>query len=218
MSFIEPKIPINACLKVWWVGDRFPYLSVMLAAASGGSKWMEMTGTPAAERSVTAATGGLAGQLISACPGRVEVVECVFLRYSAWVGEALHSTSRRQLATAHCVDVEIRVTFGSLAEVPHLAGHSAALWGSKEESLVQDSVALRMAGLENPSAESARGKSGLGQEAVVAASAAAAEFAAAEDDGPAPCNAEPTPSLHLVGFLRPYQQIPMESYTEGFHR
>lgn len=54
-----------------------------LAAANGGSKLMERTVAPAAELTVIAATGALAGQGVFACSDLAEVVGCAFLPYSA---------------------------------------------------------------------------------------------------------------------------------------
>jgi len=83
MSLIETKIPINACLKVLWVDYRFPYLIVLLVAASGGSRLKVTTVIPAVERSVFAVAGGWAGQAISASQDLEEGVGCAFLLCSA---------------------------------------------------------------------------------------------------------------------------------------
>jgi hypothetical protein len=56
---------------------------VWLAAANGGSKWMERTVVPAAELTVIAATDDLVGQAVFACSDLVEVVGYAFLPYSA---------------------------------------------------------------------------------------------------------------------------------------
>jgi hypothetical protein len=112
------------------------------------------------------------------------------------------------------VEIETLGTSGNSAGRPRFAARSV-LQALTVVSLVPDAVASRMAGLESLAVESVLEKSALVMEEAVAA-VAAAEVVAAGDDALEPCNAEPIPSWRLEDFLRPSQQIPEESYMEGF--